>query len=261
MNKDTGESQRESHEDSRWDMSEVEPFHQESDRGDNTENLEKDPSIKQQEKEEALKEARERVKDVYPKMASIENTPDTKVLSSRPQIIHRKVTAGQVLKRTAVGTGSTALLVASASAMIFAPPSIPLALPVALCAADSVIYNIRGVNGSMFRVNPGNRIMQRINPFPVLLRHRGESSSEIFKDETKRLFEGLKPGETYTTRSHSMTYALLRNAQKEGLITDLNRENTGKKSRLFLENIVTGNWKAIKSGKKHDIYNIQFKVV
>ena len=173
----------------------------------------------------------------------------------------QKNTVGQVLKRTAVATGSTALVAASVSAMVLAPFSIPLTFPVAVLAADSIVYNINGVNGSMFEVNRKNRIKQRLNPFPILFKHHGENSSEIFKEETKKLFDGLKPGETYTTKSHIMTYAMLRNAQMEGRITDLTQEKTNKKSRLFLENIVTGNWKAIRSGKKHEMYNISFKVV
>ena len=262
MSGNTIETQHDSHEDLRWDMSEVKPFRQENDSGKNNEKLEKDPSQLKLEKEEKLQEAREQVENVYRKITTVEAKPAVQAPVPTPERRPvRKNTVGQVLKKTVAVTGSTAVVMGAAAAMIFAPPSIPLALPVALAAADSVIHSIAGVNGSMFRVDSKNMIKQRINPLPVLLRYRGKSSTEIFNEETRRLFDGLKPGETYNTKSHSMTYALLRIAEKEGRIEDLTREKTGKKSRLFLENIVTGNWKAIRSGKKHDIYNISFKVV
>ena len=263
MGEKAGELQHESRDDSRWDMSEVAPFHHEDDSGMvKAENAERDPSLVRQEKEEEINDAREKVEEVFEKMAKPE------VVSAEQPVIHeaqrngvQKKTVGEIFKRTAIVTGNTAIVVGAASVIALAPASIPLAVPIAAMAADSIVYNMTGVNGSMFEVNRKNRIKQRMNPLPVLLKHRGQSSAEIFQEETRKLFDGLKPGETYNTRSHSMTFALLRKAQSEGRITDLTREKTGKKTRMFLENLVTGNWKAIRSGKKHDMYDISFKVI
>lgn len=256
-----GEALPESRNDSDWDSIDKVPFRGNEADGNSNEKAsseqEQDPSAQKKK----LENAREDVENVFSEMASTGPTPAAQNQSPVPQTSHHKVTAGEIVGRTAVAAGSTALLVASTSATILFPVAAPLTLPVALCAADSIFYNINGVNGSMFKVNHKNHITQRINPLPVLLRHRGESSAEIFNKETRKLFEGLKRGETYSTRSHAATYALLRNAQKEGLISDLSREETGKKSRLLLENIVTGNWKAIRDGKKHNMYNISFKVL
>ncbi len=261
MNKNIGESHHESQDDSRWNMSEVAPFRQENDSGQNTENLERDPSLVQQEKAKELHEARKQVEDAYCKMAPTEIVPTTPLSTpTLEQPASSRNSVGQVLKRTAIATGSLALSVASVSAMVLAPVSVPLLFPAAVLAADSILYNIRGVNGSMFEVNRKNKITQRINPLPVLMKYRGKDSAEIFKEETTKLFDGLKSGETYSTRSHAVTYSMLRLAQREGKITDLNREKSGE-SRLILENIVTGNWKALKNNKKHDMYNISFKMV
>ena len=259
------ESQHESDGSLRWDMSEVAPSHHEDDsNGTKTENAEIDPSLARREKEEDIHNAREQVKEVFEKMAAKDETIVERSQSQPPEIQKKPIqeyTFGQVIKKTAVVTGNVALVVGAASAIVLAPVSIPLAVPLAVMAADSIVYNMTGVNGSMFEVDGKNRIKQRLNPLPVLLKHRGQNSSEIFQEETRKLFDGLKPGETYNTRSHSMTYALLRRAQSGGRSTALSRENTGKKTRMFLENLVTGNWKAIKSGRKHDMYDISFKVV
>lgn len=260
MSKNIGEFSHESQDDSRWDMGEVAPFGGEKDSGDATENLERDPSLSRQEKSAELDEARERVEETYHKNAPLETAPTIKEAPA-PQITHRENSVSQALKHGAVATGSLALTFASVGAMCLIPATIPLLAPAALLAADSVEYNINGVNGSMFKVDHKNHIAQRLNPLPNLIKYHGKTSSEIFEAETTKLFEGLKPGETYNTRSHSLTYMMLRKAQSRGLITDLTKEETGKKSRLFLENIVTRNWKALRSGKKHDIYNISFKVV
>ena len=262
MGETVRESQHESLDDSRWDMSEVKPFRQEAVSEITNETAEKDPSLAKNEKDVEVNEAREQVKEVFEKMNVAENVPveQPQVLEPQSQPV-QKNTAGQVLKKAAVITGSTGLVLASSAAIVFAPASIPLVVPVAVMAADSIVYNMTGVNGSMFEISRNNRIKQRLNPLPVLLKHRGQNSAEIFQEETRKLFDGLKSGETYNTRSHSMTYALLRKAQSEGRITDLTREKTGKKTRMFLENLVTGNWKAIRSGKKHDMYEISFKVI
>lgn len=258
MSKNIGEFSHESQDDSRWDMGEVTPFGGEKDSGNATENLERDPSLSKQEKSAELDEARERVEEAYHK-----NAPLAPTIKEAPasRITHRENSVSQALKHGAVATGSLALTFASVGAMCFIPATIPLLAPAALLAADSVEYNINGVNGSMFKVDHKNHIAQRLNPLPNLIKYHGKTSSKIFEAETTKLFEGLKPGETYNTRSHSLTYMMLRKAQSRGLITDLTKEETGKKSRLFLENIVTRNWKALRSGKKHDIYNISFKVV
>lgn len=166
----------------------------------------------------------------------------------------------QTIKRVATATGGTAAITAAAVTASLVPATIPLAIPAAIIAADAVVHSIRGVNGSMFEVNRKNRITQRLNPLSVLFKHRGQKPAEIFEEETKKLFGGLKPGETYNTHSQAMTYAFLRRAQKQGMITDLTAEKNGT-SRLILENLVTGNWKALRSGKKHDMYDISFKMV
>ncbi len=260
MSKNIGEFSHESQDDSRWDMGEVTPFGGEKDSGDATENLERDPSLSRQEKSAELDEARERVEETYHKNAPLETTPTIKEAPAL-QITHRENSVSQALKHGAVATGSLALSFASVGTMCLIPATIPLLAPALLLAADSVVYNINGVNGSMFKVDHKNHITQRLNFLPNLIKYHGKTSSEIFEAETTKLFEGLKPGETYNTRSHALTCRMLREAQSRGLITDLTKEETGKKSRLFLENIVTRNWKAIRSGKKRDMYNISFKVV
>ena len=263
MDKNGWESQHESRDDSRWDMSEVAPFHHEDDSGMvKVEDAERDPSLARQEKEEEINDARGKVEEVFKKMTKPEIVlAEQPVMRKEQKNDSQKKTVGEMIKRAAIVTGNTAIVIGAASAMVFVPASIPLAVPIAVMAADSIVHNMTGVNGSMFEVSRKNRIKQRMNPLPVLLKHRGQSSAEIFQEETRKLFDGLKPGETYSTQSHSMTFALLRKAQNEGRVTDLTREKTGKKTRMFLENLVTGNWKAIRSGKKHDIYDISFKVI
>ena len=247
----------------RWDMSEVAPLQTTSEE-DGREVPEEDVASGKQEKETAIHEARKKIENVYESMQATEPATGAESQPISPYTVEAqssiKPKVGQVLKRTATVAGSTVMIGAFSIAMIAAPVVVPLVLPAAVFAADSVIYNIRGVNGSMFEVNRKHQIKQRLNPFPVLMKHRGKSSSEIFREETEKLFDGLQPGEIYSTKSHAMTYALLRKAQNEGRITDLSREKSGK-SRLLLENIVTGNWQAIRSGKKHDMYKISFKVV
>ena len=212
--------------------------------------------------QEAFIDARENVLASFPAKNPSESapdiappanpSPDSETPKSHPVL--------QTIKRAATATGGTAMIGAATVAAAFAPATIPLAIPAAVVAADAVIHSIRGVNGSMFQVNRKNRITQRLNPLSVLFKHRGQKPAEIFEEETKKLFGGLKSGETYNTHSQAMTYAFLRRAQKQGMITDLTAEKNGT-SRLILENLVTGNWKALRSGKKHDMYDISFKMV
>ena len=214
------------------------------------------------EDKEAIVAARENVLASFPDKEFSKSTTEVvpSVSSSLVQEAPKPHPVLQTIKRAATATGGVTLIGAATVAATLAPASIPLAIPAAIIAADAVVHSIRGVNGSKFQVNRKNRITQRLNPLSVLFKHRGQKPAEIFEEETKKLFGGLKPGETYNTHSQAMTYAFLRRAQKQGLITDLTAEKNGT-SRLILENLVTGNWKALRSGKKHDMYDVSFKMV
>lgn len=251
----------ESHNDAWEELRELGRNHHEFTPGQTTENLESDPSLSSQEKETEINKARERVESAYdnmrPSLTELPNNSPMSIPEATPPV--RQNPVARVLKRAAAVTGNAALTLASATTLAFSPAFIPLAIPAMGFAIESIIHNIRGINGSMFEVSKSNRISQRVNPFPSLIKYRGETSTEIFDQEIEKLFEGLTPGETYTTRSHIVTYHRLRMAQAAGRITDLKREKSGN-SRLILECIATGNWKQIRRGKKYDMYDISFKV-
>ena len=107
-----GESQHELSNDSRWDMSEVAPFRHEDDSGiDKTENAERDPSLVRQEKEEEINDACKKVEEVFEKMSKSE------VVSAEQPVIHeaqrngvQKKTVGEIIRRTAVVTSNTAIV-------------------------------------------------------------------------------------------------------------------------------------------------------
>ena len=258
MGEATGNNLKENPNAARWGMSDVPDLPKMPERkNDNAEQI----GELSREKEQKTEELREEISDIF--HPPQEFTPEK---PSQPEVVPtEKVNKPaspvlQTLKRVATATGGTVLLGASAVSIAFAPMAIPLAIPAAVVAADAIMHSIRGVNGSMFQVDRKNRIKQRFNPLPLLFKHHGEDSEEVFEDETKKLFEGLKSNETYTTHSHIMTYALLRKAQSEGRITELTKKENGE-SRLFFENLATRNWKAIRSGKKHKMYDISFKMV
>ncbi len=165
----------------------------------------------------------------------------------------------QGIKKIASTTGRGALLGGACIGTALAPYLAPILLPVAFLEAGSIRHTWNGVNDSMFEVNGHNKITQTTNPIPFLRKYRGKESSEIFMAEAEKLFDGLEPGETYSTRSHAMTYQLLRRMEKEGKIQNLQREEAGK-SRLILESLATGNFKAIFRNKKQKMYNISFNV-
>ena len=165
----------------------------------------------------------------------------------------------QGVKKIASTTGRGVLMSGACIGTVLAPYLAPILLPVAFLEAGSIRHTWNGINGSMFEVDGHNKITQTTNPIPFLRKYRGKESSEIFMAEAEKLFDGLEPGETYSTRSHAMTYQLLRRMEKAGKIQNLQKEEAGK-SRLILESLATGNFKAIFRNKKQKMYNISFNV-
>lgn len=211
-------------------------------------------------KEKKVEDIREEIQQIYKQKQEIaprleessqEFLPATKTPKSENKIL-----------KAAKATAGVSIAGVSAIGLALAPVLLPAAIPLMLVGADMALHAVRGVNGSMFQVNHNHKIYQRLNPIPVLMKHRGESSGQIFQSEVEKLFDGLESGVEYSTKSQAMTALLLKRAADDGRISDFKKEPAGE-SRLLLEQLGTGNlkgfWDGVR-GKKHRMYNILFKV-
>ena len=221
--------------------------------------VETNPEKRAEERQEEIEKAKEAVLEAFKTNDSFQEVAPANLepVSSEKR---QKMTVWQTVGKVTRAAGHGTLMAGACAGVVIAPYLAPVLLPVAFLAAGSMIHSIRGVNGSMFEVGKNNKITQTANPIPTLVKYHGESSLEIFKKEAEKLFNGLTPGETYSTRSHAVTYGSLKELQKEGRIANLQREKDGE-SRLLLANLATGNFKAIFKNKKHDMYKITFEVV
>ena len=242
--------------------------------------------------EQARAEVLESFKVKQPEaMQEITAQPIVENVSLKPQ----KTTGAkvkEVLAKTAKTVGGGSLMLAGCVATVAFPPLAPAFLGAAFVGLSVAQYQICGINNSMFEVHAGNRIYQAVNLPMVLARYRGKkaekvqdaktgemrnlTSDEIFKRETHKLFEGLKPGKTYETRSHIGTLMLLQKEGK-GYIENLTK-TPARPSRLIFERLMTGalkrDYQAAKEYKlkhpdqkvsvlgrtlkKREMYNIKF---
>lgn len=214
----------------------------------------------EQDDQEKIIKARAAVMELFNKPDTAEAaaaTAEQPVIVSAPE--PKKKSALNTVGRAAKATGHGLLMTAACGGIAFAPYLAPVLLPVAILEGGSMKHNVNGVNGSMFEVDHKGKITQNVNPIPALIRNRGKSQSEIFVDEAQKLFDGLEPGKTYSTRSHAITYKMLQKMQSEGKIENLTCEEDGT-SRLIMESLATKNFKSILKGKKRKMFKISFNV-